>query len=147
MRTSETFRVGDIEYQVNMWSPDKAIEDLAWLIKLCGESITSLFVQVDSVKDLLDMDVDFQLLAPAIKELFTKLNEKEVSLKVRSFCDGLHANGVKVQYETYFMGRIGHLMKVVLQILKAQYKDFFDGTPEVLKSTPGVRVTASTPAN
>jgi len=129
MRTSETFKAGEHSYQVNMWHPDKAIENLTWLSKMLGDTLLGILIQVDSLKELMDMDVDMKLLAPGVKSLLGNLNEKEVALKCRQFTEGMLCDGKKFEYETHFMGRVGHLMKVLIGVLRAQYKDFLDGIP------------------
>lgn len=129
MRTSETFDVGGTSYQVNMWHPDIAIENLTWLIKMVGEPVIAAVVTAGSIEEMLDGKDAEAMLIPAVRSLVANLNEKEVVAKVQLFTKGILANGAKVDYGNYFMGRIGHLMKVLVQILKAQYSDFFDAIP------------------
>ena len=132
MRTTSSFKTGGHSFQCNMWHPDKAMENLAWLTKMVGEPIVSLVVNMGSVKDLLDSDVDLALLTPAVRELFNKLDEKEFVIKMNEFTEGMLVDGKKLEYETHFMGRPGHLMKVVVNVLKAQYSDFFDEIPAAM---------------
>jgi hypothetical protein len=129
MRVTSEFQAGESTYQVNLWHPDKAIENMTWLVKMIGEPVLALVVQQGSIKDLLDTDVDAAVLVPAVRSLVTNLHEKEVVLKVRAFTEGMLCDGGKVIYDTHFMGRPGHLIKVVVGVLKAQYADFFDALP------------------
>jgi hypothetical protein len=131
MRTGETFKVGGHEYQVNMWHPDKAIRNLTWLTKMCGEGLLGLLMQTNSVKDLMDSDVDTQLLYPALKALLSNLNERNMVEKVNEIldADSMLCDGKPIKYETHFMGRTGHLLAVLAQIIKVQYSDFFDVLP------------------
>lgn len=122
------FEVGKHKYMINMWSPDKAIENMVWLVKICGEPLFNALTNAGSFKKLLDSEADLNLLAPSVKHLFMNLHDKEIAMKFSLFCDGLHCNG-PVDYKTHFIGRPGHLIKVVIQILKEQYKDFFEGIP------------------
>ncbi len=148
MRTSETFKVGKHEYQVNMWHPDKAVENLTWLSKMIGDTLLGILVQVDSLKELADMDVDLKLLAPGVKSLLSNLNEKEVALKCQQFTEGMLCDGKAFKYETHFMGGIGHLMGVIVGVLKAQYQDFFDGLPVAeLVGALAAKGSSSTPAS
>lgn len=126
MRTSEKFQVGKREFQVNLWSPAKAMENLAWLTKLAGEPLVSLFVQADSVKELMESELDLKALTPGLRNLFISLDEKVFVLKTKEFTEGLLCDGAKVEYDTYFMGRPGRLIKVIAHVLKVQYADFFD---------------------
>jgi len=140
MRTSEKFKLARgkgknrvmHEYQVNMWHPDKAMLNLAWVVKLVGEPVITILVQVDSLKELMDK-VDSEVLVPAIKSLITQINEKEFVEKVNSFTEEMLCDGKPVVYETHFLGYPGHLMKVIYFVLKAQYADFFD-EPLVISS-------------
>ena len=148
MKTTSTFEVGGCTYAVNMWHPDKAMENLAWLTKTCGESITAIISSVDSLQDILDTDVDLKLLTPAVKAMLLNIKEKEVVQKVRSFTEAMECDGAKVDYDTHFMGRPGHLLKVVVGVLKVQYSDFFADIPAGIM--PGKNQTAgqnSTPAS
>ena len=133
MRTTSKFKVGAHEYQVNMWHPDKAIENLTWLTKVAGEPILAVIVNVGSLADLMESDVDLTLLMPAVKELITNLHEDQVVYKVNTFVEEMQCDGKDVVYATHFLGRPGHLMKVLAQVLKAQYADFFDELPAGLR--------------
>lgn len=126
MRTSEKFEVGKNKFQVNLWSPAKAMENLAWLTKLAGEPLVSLLTQAESLQDLMDTELDLKGLAPGLRNLFLNLNEKEFVLKTKEFTEGMLCNGAKVEYDTFFLGRPGRLLKVILQVVKVQYSDFFN---------------------
>jgi len=149
MRTSSKFETGGHTYEVNMWHPDKAIENLAWLTKLCGESIVALLVNVDSVRDLMDSEVDLALLTPAVSTMLKSLDEKEVVVKVNQFVDGMLCDGAQFKYDTHFMGRPGHLLKVLVNVLKVQYADFFAEIPAgiVAGKNPATTGKTSTPAH
>ena len=133
MRTSENFKLARgkgskrvlHEYQVNMWHPDKAMLNLAWVVKMVGEPVITILMQVDTLEELMEK-VDSEVLVPAVKSLITQINEKEFVEKVNSFTEGMLCDGKQVEYETHFLGYPGHLMKVVYFVLKAQYEDFFD---------------------
>ncbi len=129
MRTTSEFQVGEHTYKVNMWHPDKAIENITWLTKLVGEPVIAIMVNVGSIQELMDADIDLTLLTPAVKSLMLNLNEKEVLIKVHSFVEGMHCDGAKFEYATHFMGRPGHLMKVIVGVLRVQYADFFGELP------------------
>ncbi len=129
MRTTSEFKAGAHTYQVNMWHPDKAIENMTWLVKLMGEPLVAIVVNIGSVQELMESDVDLTLLAPSVKHLMQNLNEKEVVIKVNQFTEDMLCDGKKVDYVTHYMGRPGHLMKVIMGVLKAQYADFFDEIP------------------
>ncbi len=150
MRTTSTFKVGSHSYQANMWHPDKAIGNLTWLTKIVGEPILAVIVNVGSVQELMDSDVDLQLFLPAVKSLVSKLDESEVVSKVREMTEDMLCDGAKVKYDTHFMGRPGHLMKVLLQVLKAQYADFFEELPEAIlspRNEAGSEASNTTPAH
>lgn len=134
MRTSEKFKLARgkgekrvmHEYQVNMWHPDKATLNLAWLVKMAGEPLIATVMQVDSLTELLDSKLDAEMIVPAVRSLMLKLDEREIVNKVRSFTEEMLCDGKKVDFDTHFLGYPAHLMKVVFFVLKAQYSDFFD---------------------
>ena len=149
MRTTSEFKAGEHTYQVNMWHPDKAIENMTWLVKLMGEPLVAIVVNIGSVAELMESDVDLTLLAPSVKHLMQNLNEKEVVIKVNQFTEDMLCDGAKVDYETHFMGRPGHLMKVIMGVLKVQYADFFDEIPAGILASGAKKAGAevSTPAH
>jgi len=139
MRTTESFKLARgkgserklHEYQVNMWHPDKAMLNLAWLIQMVGEPVITILMKADTLSELMEK-VDTEVLVPAVRSLVTQINGKEFVEKVNSFTEDMLCDGVKVDYKIHFMGYPGHLVKVVYYVLKAQYADFFDDPLEAL---------------
>lgn len=133
MREAETFSVKDETYSVNMWHPDRAMEELAWLIKMLGESVVSFVVQADSISDLMDKDIDASFLVPAVRNLVLNIKEKEIAARIKSYTSDIIHGTKPVDYGNHFAGQPGHLILVVAKVLRIQYADFFDVLPELKK--------------
>ena len=130
MRTTHTFEIQGSKYQVNMWHPDKAMANLTWLVKTAGEPLVQIFMTVESLDELMDKNIDFSTFVPAVKGIFQKLDENQVVSKVHAFTEEILCDGKALEYESHFLGRPGLLMKVLIQVVKGQYADFFDEIPD-----------------
>jgi hypothetical protein len=120
------------KYQASHWPVDKATKMLAKLIKILGEPLAMVIMGASenkpeggSVLDVSMNDVNMDAIGTAIKGLASRLDEDEV-VKIFRDCleSGVLCEGKKFDYNTHFMGRIGHMMRVMIFVLKHQYQDF-----------------------
>ena len=122
-RGLEEARVDGELYQIAQWQVDKSLEILVWLTKTMGESFAGI-LQTGNSEELLDQDIT-ELLAPAIANLVPKLNERDVQKKCREIVEEVLHEGRQIVYDIHFQGRVGHLFKLMVEVLKIQYRDFF----------------------
>lgn len=132
------FTIGDEKYQCGTWDVDTATDTLTKLVKLLGEPLVMVLMgAVESTKDkegglkaLMNTDIDdlkTESIAKAFNGLAMRLNEKEVKDVLRLCTSQMLCNGKQIEYNTHFMGRIGLLMRVAMQVLRHQYRDFLGG--------------------
>lgn len=140
MREMGKSEIDGEKYQVGDWPVDKATGMLTKLVKLLGEPIA--MVLLGAIKDqkegesLMDMDVEKlkgDVIASAFKGLASRLDEREVQQMFREFTTDILHSGKKVDYDAHFMGRIGHLFRVSVFVLRHQYSDFLGGNPALAK--------------
>jgi len=134
-RKLEEVRIDGELYQIGQWPVDKSLEVLTWLTKTLGETVTSLIGAHASIDDFMDKDLG-ESIGPAIRSLIPRLQEKEIRDKARQITDGILCNGKLVVYDVHFMGQIGHLFKVMVEVLKVQYADFFGALSAVKYQPP-----------
>lgn len=123
-------------YSFGYWDVDTSTEYLAKLIKLLGEPIARVMLGVVEKKEagqsILDVDtknLNTEAVASAFQGLALRLNEEEVKDLVRQCTRGILCDGKKIDYQSHFLGKIGHMMRVCLANLKHQYADFLAASP------------------
>jgi hypothetical protein len=146
-KTTET-SIADHKYTIGHWPVDKQVEILTKLTKLLGEPIVRILIlggkkEVEGeTAGFMDNPQIMDAVASSFSSLVLRLNEGEVKQLLRDIVtDQVLCDGKPFEYNTHFMGRIGHLFKVALAVVRHQYADFLDVLP-VLKGA-GVSQTSS----
>jgi hypothetical protein len=131
MRQATTVQIDDRTYTIGHWAPDHATEVLAWLTATFAPIMSQLFSEATA-----DVEDDKQLIARVLEkgapQLPKLLEPRKYSEMVRSMTKDLLVDGAPCNYNFHFQGRIFHLHKVIIAILKHQYSDFFDGAQGLL---------------
>lgn len=128
MKTAKTVTIDGEEYLLGHWAVDKANEILAWLIESFGPAFRSAYSltetsSVEQTKD--DIALALSFLEVVAKNLSTVCTPKEYAQRIREFLsDVVSPQKGTIVYNVHFQGRILHLHKVVLEVLKYQYSDF-----------------------
>ena len=119
------------KYSFGYWDVDTSTEYLTKLIKLLGEPLAMILLGAVDKKEegqsLMDIDtsqIKGDAIAAAFKGLASRLSEDEVKQIMRQCANGVLCDGKKIDYNSHFMGKIGHLFRVALANLKHQYSDF-----------------------
>ena len=144
-RGLEEVRVDGELYQIGQWHIDKSLEILVWLTKTVGESIANLATTGD-LESLMDKEIS-EVIGPAITALVPKLQEKEVQQRCRDIVAEVLHEGRQIVYDVHFQGRVGHLFKLMAEVLKVQYKDFFGALSANVPPAAVERRSATTQAN
>ena len=97
----------------------KAQIGIAMAQKLSGLAAT--FLDKD---DKGDISLDF---GKVFKSLSTELKAEELDAILRSLLSGLAIDGKDVDYDEYFAGNYGFLVKVVTFALQENFGSFFEG--------------------
>ena len=119
------FSLDNESYLIDMFPADQGIKVLAKLIKLIGEPLTEL------AKMNNDKAAMFDHLGAAVRSLSLRMNEDEVvSLcKQLSSCVIKQGDGSQTldrKFNTHFAGRIGHMFKLLVEVVNDNYADFLD---------------------
>lgn len=124
------------KYMIGHWPVDTQLTMMTRLIKLLGEPLAMIIMGGEgSKKSILDVKLDGSVIGPAISALSLRLHEDEVKQMFRDAVSGVKCDGKDIEFNTHFMGRIMHLMKVATFCLRHQYQDFLEELP-ALKEDP-----------
>lgn len=131
-KSAEKIIIDNEAYVVGIMPPTQALRILTRLTKLCGESLVQFIATIDTKdpkKSLLDANISPQVLSDALRGLIGRLDEELVVSLFQELCDVVLYKGQKVNFETHFMGRLGHMFKVSFKVLRVQFADFFGALP------------------
>lgn len=129
------------KYQVGYWDVDTSTATLTKLFKILGEPLAKILLGALEEKkegqSLMDVKLDgaqAKFVAEAFSGLSSRLDEGEVQKLLRQCCgQGLLCDGKQVEYNSHFMGKIGHLFKVAFFVLRHQYSDFLGESLDLAK--------------
>lgn len=105
------------KYNVTQFSASKGMKLLTRLVKILGEPMASFLSNPDAQQE--------QAFQVALGSLSDKLDEDVVLNTVKELVDSVSTSEGPIQFDLHFAGRFGHLFKVLGEVLKIQYGDFF----------------------
>ena len=131
MRVPTEIEVDGEIYVVTHFTTTRSLEVLSDLVKLAGEPIASLFSEDG---DMLDIKLE-KVLPKAVRALVGNISKTETVALIKNIVDSTSHNGQSLlpTFDIKFSGKIGHLLKLLMAILKVQYGD--------LKNVLGVLAT------
>ncbi len=140
------FVVDEIEYQVSNYTAKKGLKLLTRLVKVAGKPIGILAGGAKKMEEAGGEGV----LADAIEALTQGLDEDSTLSLVMDLVDGIiiNANGRErlVIFDTDFQGKLGHLFKVLKEVVQFQFSDFLGGLaamqPAIAAKLPASTVRA-----
>jgi hypothetical protein len=96
-------------------------------MKIIGEPMAIGVGALQGPGSLLDKNVDGGVLGKAVRALSEKLDEDNVIALVKEFVGegACVCDGAKVNFNTHYEGKLGHMFKVLKTALEVQYGDFF----------------------
>lgn len=140
MRQFISFEVDDTQYQMLHLPVSKSIKVLTRLTKMISEPVGKAVsaVQSGGEASFLDQGVDMNLIGQAITTLGDRLDEATVwntILELLSTVEKANEQGgfTKVAPEVDFIGKPGHLIKVITQAVTINYSDFLGPVQGVLE--------------
>lgn len=123
------FTIDGISYRIQMLPAEQGMKILTRLLKMVGEPLAEL-IKVQGQRDKI-----FEILPMAIKTLVMKLDDDEVLQLAKELTScvikGNTSATLDREFNLYFRGKYGHLMKVLLEVVKYNYSDFLDVLPLV----------------
>lgn len=119
-------------YEFSQFNTTVSLRVLARLTKIVGEPIAIALGGAKKVDkksdDLADKDVTGEVFGKAVKALVDRLDENEVVNLVKLLTsEQVLCDNSKIVFDDHFCGDIGHLFKVIVGALEAQYGNFFGG--------------------
>lgn len=127
MQEMKKYKIDGEEYEIGHFMTSKSTKMFARLTKLVlgpiGAGISdNSGASMDSVLDsAIDIDKMLTAIAANIDEDQVVSTVKELMSEVRL------GTGMQFNFETHFMGRLMHMMKVLKAVLEHNYADFFGG--------------------
>lgn len=131
MKYSVEVQVDEVKYTVNMMTASRSIRLLAKLAKILGEPLSLLAAGKGDQQKAID------LLPNAVKAIAQRMDEDQVESMIKELVGTCSIGPNPIQFETHFQGRIAHLFKLLPQILKVQYGDFWTALGDYMGKTPG----------
>lgn len=111
-------------YKFHVFAPSKAFKLGARLAKFLGEPAVAMAG--------VPGDNSGVLLRNAVNALVNNLNENEVWALIGELMLSVSYDGKPISVDVHFMGRLGHLLKVVTKVVEFQFKDFFESIGQAI---------------
>jgi hypothetical protein len=141
-----TVKVDGTEYTLGHWDPVKALENWAWLLASVGDGAKEIFklwlesedeaadesAEAQAARSKKSAELGLQVFGIVIDTIKNNVPPHVYADKMLSFCSDVIGPKGKVD-RTYFTGRIMHMHKVVMEVLRFQYSDFLDAALSNLK--------------
>lgn len=139
------------QYTIGQWPVQKSLRMFTRLTKLLGEPIAAFVMGAQAspgeTKSFMDKDLSSDTIAKAVHTLAERLDEELVVRTFEEITSEILCDGKPVVFNVHFMGRIGHLFKVSIAVLRVQYSDFLDELPAAAAYRQANGEAVSTPAN
>mgnify|MGYP001323083618 CR=1 FL=1 len=108
-------------YKIMTFGPTRGLKLAARLAKFIGEPLAAMAAAAESEQKALEV------LPLAVKALVNNLDEDRVIDLIKELTTCLVVNNKQINFESYFQGKLGHLMKVIGVIIEVQFSDFWSG--------------------
>lgn len=135
MRKQENVTVDGEQYMITMLHPDNALEVWAWLMNRFGGSLVKLFSSLPKGQKLTEMmTMNVSDAAGALNfesigmEIVANIKSDEVKQNAKVLLSTVHQKNQPVDYVTHFMGRPGHMMRVIIKAIQVNFADFFSAS-------------------
>lgn len=119
------------DYEFYHLPTSRALKTLTRLSKVLMGPLADFVKALDSgnkaTASMLDKDINMDVVAEAIQNLSTRLDEEEVLSLAKELTSCVRlGTGMEVHFEEHFSGRIGHLFNVSKTSAEHNFKDFFN---------------------
>ena len=143
---SKKFTIDDLEYETENYLAMKAVKLGIKLSKIGGGSMAMIMSSGG-----LEAKITPEFIGQVVESVVLKLDEDESEIILREILSttyvmtGGKRMNVRDIFNTHFSGQLGHLFKVLGEVLSFQYDNFFAvlvGASEVLRSAVDSKVVA-----
>ncbi len=100
----------------------KGLVHLKKLVKIIGPSMSSLFSDETDVKE---DSVDISNISTAVGLLVENFEDSDVENLIRDLIKSVSKDGSPINFDTEFMADYGKLLKLVVEVIKANYGSVF----------------------
>lgn len=108
-------------FDVSLLMPSKSFQYSAKLMRMVGEPVAAMFSNGG------DQESVAKSLPIMVKALTNNLDNPQALELVMTLMRTVSQNGKTIQFEQFFLGRMGLMAQVLLKIIEVQFKDFFLG--------------------
>lgn len=123
----ETHVIDSIEYEFYCLKTSEALKTLTYILKVASESLGKVIAgarSVDNIKSILDNDdIDIEGI---ISSIVNRLDDPRTLEVAQTLVSSVYRNGKKLDFDTYFKGKILHLSKVLMQAGRVNFSDFLE---------------------
>ena len=145
MRQAKQILVDGETYTVSPYSPTFGFKLLTKIIKAIGKPAAGLISSVISQKgkSISDIDIDGPEVMNALTDLTDSLDPDHLDSLIKEILSqtflGQSSTSVVSVFESHFVGRYLHVLKLVVATVGAQYDDFLGVLGGLAKAPPVVK--------
>jgi hypothetical protein len=128
-------------YTLGHWDVPKAIEVWAWLVESLGPGVKDAFEKFQTLqqpqpstdpslpeptKEDQSIKLAIEVFGIIVDTLRKSVPPKEYADRMLSFCSDVLVDNAKLKPQVHFQGNLLLMHRVVAEVLRYQYADFFD---------------------
>lgn len=131
---NKILEIDDQKYLVNSLSPTKAWKMGIKLTKMIGEPVAAM------ARAAGDDGKAAEAFQPAVRSLLDNLDPDESMAMIKELLAGVEIQGeqkamiTSAVFELHFNGKMGHLLKLVSEVIEFQFADFFAAMGDAIAS-------------
>lgn len=139
-RTEER-RIGNYNYTVTQFLATDALGHLADLAKLAGPAMVMMGDSSEATTLEEAKEEVGEKLSAAIGALMAGLDKQTHVKLIKDLLEKTRVDNAPLVFDTHFMGRIGHLFKVLLFVLEVNFSDFLEEIGVLLAAQQPAKVS------
>jgi len=121
--------IDGVRYETSIFTGSRALKILVRVFRIIGKPIGAALEGNDGGKlSLSNLNIDIGL---AIKAIADNADSEVFEPLIKDIIASTLRNGVKINFDLDFSGKMGHLFRVIAFVLQSNYSDFFDGISSV----------------
>lgn len=123
--------VGDTTYQITTFPALKGLSILQRLLTIIGPSISEIVgsAEINAESKLEDFVVDGDVFGKALGMFIENMDKADAAKLMREMVDSsVTVDGQKLPFDQHFSHNYGHLISVIVAIVRENYQSFFDGS-------------------
>tara|TARA_R110000823_G_scaffold261418_10_gene382203 strand:- start:9684 stop:10079 length:396 start_codon:yes stop_codon:yes gene_type:complete len=114
--------INDETFVIQPFPAFKGLVNLKRLVKIVGPSMTSLF---NLEAEVTEENIETANISQAVSLLVENFEDNDVENLIRDLVKSVSKNGTPLNFDTEFMADYGKLIKLVVEVVKANYSSVF----------------------